>query len=823
MQTYRKQGFVILAVVLIMLLIGAGTAAAEHSGTWGILDWTLDDNGLLTVSGKGRMDDYSFTGEGWLTYREEIREAVISEGITSIGANMFASCTNLTDVTLSESLKEIGFAAFFSCSSLKCIRLPEGLTGIGDNAFEGCSSLESVTIPDGVAKVGNMSFEHCPAILYASIGSDAAKALAGPDYPFQVPGGMYELKYNSDGGLEFRFCSPDITECAIPDGVTVIAGGAFQNCEKLLHVTIPDSVAEIHSCAFENCRLLSEITLPDSLRSFAADAFNDCENLKSVTLPDGITEFIRNWDAHGPVLYAGISSETARSMGREDTPFRIPGGDCDLQYIYTEEGEETDLAVIGHDDGMIDLRIPDGVTSIWYDTFQECETLKSVSLPDSITSIRMNAFERCVNLEEVTFRGNTAGCTIDKRAFGDCERLKNIRLPQGVTSIGEEAFAWCNDLQEAILPEGLTTIGPAAFSGCIHMSDLNIPDSVSEIGEGAIILKTVLHVGADSYARQFAEKTGYTYVIRGEEENRQYTAATVEEKVQEIIAAEITDDMSEYRKAVVLHNWLVRNVEYAYTDTNSHYYAEGALLEGKAVCNGFTEAYIRLLEAVGIESYQAYGSDHTWNVVKLEGKWCHVDVTWDQPGYGSTEHFGLTDYALEGYGNHENYDPQHTCDDYRMSMAYRSGKLDSLVREWAEELAEHIRQGETDYQLVIPHDLTPKLAIQMLQDTGMTVEGTRYPIRIRIQVMDGYKVILLSLKTDATEDEGSGDVNGDGLTDGRDVVRLMKYLAGEIDPETGETVEIDEKNADLNEDGTVDELDLLRLVRQLAGEDPGAA
>ena len=823
MKIYGKQGFVVLTVLLIILMIGASTAAAEYSGTWGILDWTLDDNGLLTVSGKGKMEDYNFIGEGWTTYQEEIRKAVISEGITSIGANMFASCENLTDVTLPGSLKEIGFAAFCFCSSLRRIRLPEGLKRIGDDAFRECSSLESVMIPDGVTEIGSMSFEDCPATLFASIGSDGAKALAWPGYPFRVPDGMCELKYNSDGGLEFRSCRSDITECTIPDGVTVIAVSAFRNCEKLQHVTIPDSVTEIRSYAFENCRLLSEITLPHNLKSYDADAFCGCENLKSITLPDGITEFVRSWEANGPVLYTGIHSETARTMGRESTPFRIPGGDCDLQYIYSEEGEETDLAVLCHDEGITDLRIPDSVTSIWYDAFQDCETLKSVSLPGSITSIRNNAFEGCVNLEEVTFRGNTAGCTIEYRAFCDCEKLKNIRLPQGVTSIGEEAFGWCYNLQEAILPESLTTIGLSAFHGCVHMPDLSIPDSVGEISDDAIILKTVLHVGADSYARRFAERNGYTYVIRGEEENRQPTATTVEEKVQEIIAAEITDDMSEYRKAVVLHNWLVRNVQYAYTDTNSHYYAEGALLEGKAVCNGFTEAYIKLLEAVGIESYQAYGYDHTWNVVKLEGKWCHVDVTWDEPGYGSTDHFGLTDYALEGYGNHENYDPQHTCDDYRMSMAYRSGKLDRLVQEWAKELAEHIRQGDRDYQLVVSYDLTPKLAIQMLQDTGMTVDGVRYPIRIRTQVTDGTRVILLSLKTGAAGEGETGDVNSDGLTDGRDVVRLMRYLAGEIDPETGETVEIDENNADLNKDGTVDELDLLRLVRQLAGEDLDAA
>ena len=63
-----------------------------------------------------------------------------------------------------------------------------------------------------------------------------------------------------------------------------------------------------------------------------------------------------------------------------------------------------------------------------------------------------------------------------------------------------------------------------------------------------------------------------------------------------------------------------------------------------------------------------------------------------------------------------------------------------------------------------------------------------------------------------------GDVNEDGIVDGRDVIVLMKYLADEIDPKTGKTYEINRKNADVDASRKVDEKDLLRLVKYLAGE-----
>ena len=68
------------------------------------------------------------------------------------------------------------------------------------------------------------------------------------------------------------------------------------------------------------------------------------------------------------------------------------------------------------------------------------------------------------------------------------------------------------------------------------------------------------------------------------------------------------------------------------------------------------------------------------------------------------------------------------------------------------------------------------------------------------------------------DQELPGDVDGNGEVDGRDVVRLMKYLADEIDPETKKVYEIKENNADVDGSGTVDAKDLLRLVKYFGGE-----
>ena len=81
---------------------------------------------------------------------------------------------------------------------------------------------------------------------------------------------------------------------------------------------------------------------------------------------------------------------------------------------------------------------------------------------------------------------------------------------------------------------------------------------------------------------------------------------------------------------------------------------------------------------------------------------------------------------------------------------------------------------------------------------------------------------MASSKCEKVTDDGGGDplpgdVNRDGSVDGLDVIRLMKWLADEIDESTGAVFDISKTNADVNADGEVDERDLLQLVRLLGG------
>ena len=126
---------------------------------------------------------------------------------------------------------------------------------------------------------------------------------------------------------------------------------------------------------------------------------------------------------------------------------------------------------------------------------------------------------------------------------------------------------------------------------------------------------------------------------------------TVEQKVDQLVQECLSKGFdTQYEKALWFHDWLIYNANY---DFSYHYYdADGVLLYGTGVCDSYSKAFKLLLDGVGIENERVIGEEikHAWNSVKLDGVWCHIDCTWDDPGTGGDEnhnYFGMS-AALTG-------------------------------------------------------------------------------------------------------------------------------------------------------------------------------
>lgn len=169
------------------------------------LEWSLSDDGVLTISGTGTMENYDYDSEPsnpapWYEQRKEIKKIVIENGVTSIGKEAFSFCDQVTEVSVPESITTIGESAFSDCSSLKNIALPANITDIQYGAFYNCKNLANFVIPDSVQSIGRFAFGNCETLTSVTLGPNVTEVGMSA---FRGDSKLKEYKvYDADAVLE---------------------------------------------------------------------------------------------------------------------------------------------------------------------------------------------------------------------------------------------------------------------------------------------------------------------------------------------------------------------------------------------------------------------------------------------------------------------------------------------------------------------------------------------------------------------------------------------------------------------------------------------
>ena len=166
---------------------------------------------------------------------------------------------------------------------------------------------------------------------------------------------------------------------------------------------------------------------------------------------------------------------------------------------------------------------------------------------------------------------------------------------------------------------------------------------------------------------------------------------------------------SEYDMALWLHDWTLDQLEY---DHNLNWCsAESGLTRHQGTCESYQRIYSKLLDAAGIANGRITGNGHTWNAVKIDGKWCQMDLTWDDTSdnwYGDLDqrhlHFGLTDelmaiahsdhtknYKKDGYAFHST--------DLSNNYFVRNGKADEWAEKYADRIQQHLDAEEESFSI----------------------------------------------------------------------------------------------------------------------------
>ena len=167
---------------------------SQTSGKYGDdIEWNYDEkSAVLTLSGKGEMGDpitivtvdettnttttsYSTNAVPWNPFNQQIKEVVISDGITSISRYAFWWLTQIESITIPDSVTTVGQQSFVHCSKLQTVTFGKDLTTIGEEAFKDCTALKEVYISDKLASVEESAFTGCEALtdVYYESGENA--------------------------------------------------------------------------------------------------------------------------------------------------------------------------------------------------------------------------------------------------------------------------------------------------------------------------------------------------------------------------------------------------------------------------------------------------------------------------------------------------------------------------------------------------------------------------------------------------------------------------------------------------------------------------
>ena len=227
------------------------------------LRWTLDDNGTLTISGTGNMEYYPYVQKlPWFNHREQIKNVIINDGVTSIGDShgygvSFYGCKNLKSVIIPNSVKKISKWSFEACPSLKEIYYPEGRDF--EKFLSRGNSAKFVPYTPNLVSTEEFMLTPEPAQLTLKFFPDMKAKPAAEKLRWKVDGktltvgGVRVIKDFSREEPPWLDRILDIQKIIVEEGVEKISANAFIDCKRLELLTIPASVKTIGDMAFTAC------------------------------------------------------------------------------------------------------------------------------------------------------------------------------------------------------------------------------------------------------------------------------------------------------------------------------------------------------------------------------------------------------------------------------------------------------------------------------------------------------------------------------------------------------------------------------------------
>lgn len=548
-----KQLIIGFAAAAAALSVHASVMAAqsgECGAEGGNVVWTLE-NGTVTISGTGAMADYSAVDEPnvgpWLLCGEEVRNAVISDGVTNVGMRAFYGCETLESAYLADSVTSIGGAAFYDCGeSFTSVTIPAGVNSIEQSAFYGNTNL----VIKGYEGTYAQQFANTKGIKFESLGAaqreqitvanaDELLAAIGSNRDIILNSGLYVfdemIELNNISDITIKAAEAGKAEILSKDGYNpvvkmldvknteldgLILGhesikyqdgcGSSQNSSGYVVQANNSDTVNIKNCDLYGCGTVA-VVLSYTDNFTASDCvLRDCKEYIASIAGENVCfeNCIISGNAYDPeyaktqaaitVIDYPAEFKSCWFMNNNSTVLEYAMGSGSISYpdsVFTDNvWDEAVPAEYGVCLNGITWQIEDGILRLGYPIERgeiKIESETGEVLPYSMYSLPWRG-------KEYTGVDTAPGVIYENELGGECGDNARWSFSDGTLTISGSGAAaayntgtgapwseFAGDIKSVVIEEGITEIGANAFYNIPSITSLELPESLEKIGSSA--------------------------------------------------------------------------------------------------------------------------------------------------------------------------------------------------------------------------------------------------------------------------------------------------------------------------------------------------
>ena len=409
--------------------------------------------------------------------------------------NSSISLSNFNEIP--STVEVIDQYAFYECRNFSggSITLPAALKFVGNYAFYHVG-ISSLTIQGDIIAESN-AFGYNNQLTTISVGNYVIAA-RGSSSPISSSGWLTNQSngnvYLGKNYVQYKGTMPANTNLTIESGTRSIWGYAFSNKTTLKSITIPNSVEFIGAGAFSGCSGLTEITIPENLNPNFTKSYTQANNISTGGKGGGVNF---NYSPFYSGKCTGITTINWNAIDFRDSDnglsaqYNFLGGGTYLPNVTTVNiGSQVQTIpayfILGFKK-VISITIPNSVTLIEYNAFQNCTKLTSITIPESVTTIGASIISGCTSITTINFNAISCHSTYSSPIylFGNLSSVTSVNIGNQVQVIPLGFLNGLTNITSITIPSSVTTLDKYSFYGS-KLTSIDLPASVTSIENYAL-------------------------------------------------------------------------------------------------------------------------------------------------------------------------------------------------------------------------------------------------------------------------------------------------------------------------------------------------